>query len=348
MTESKVEIYGRWAEQLYQNGYDPLPLKGKKGMSGWTTFSMPDDEFERAEYLKKHKTKNIGLRTGELVVIDIDEEEPEKIEIINQVMLQCLGPSDFVRIGRPPRKAYFYRTKTSIRKLQTGGVEILGVGQQVVVAGIHPETKKPYSWPNESILDATLEDLPITTEDRLLNFNSALRDVYQFKEADEPVTYLAAEGARNNSLFNSLRERALEVSSHNELEQIAFKMNETNIPPLRASEVISVVNSVWKNRISNQIIPPGEQFAKFARKEYGLCTPDAFYLLATLKYTRDIEVYTITQGGTAKYFGWGQKRLQNALKVLLDNKIIFKVGEKCVPNRPRNAYLYSFHPPKHL
>ena len=55
MTESKVEIYGRWAEQLYQNGYDPLPLKGKKGMSGWTTFSMPDDEFERAEYIKKHQ-----------------------------------------------------------------------------------------------------------------------------------------------------------------------------------------------------------------------------------------------------------------------------------------------------
>lgn len=38
MTVSKAEIYGRWAEQLYQNGYDPLPLKGKKGMSGWTTF----------------------------------------------------------------------------------------------------------------------------------------------------------------------------------------------------------------------------------------------------------------------------------------------------------------------
>ena len=55
-------------------------------------------------------------------------------------------------------------------------------------ASINPETKKPYSWPNESILDATLEDLPITTEDRLLNFNSALRDVYQLKEADESVT----------------------------------------------------------------------------------------------------------------------------------------------------------------
>ena len=142
MTEIKAEVYGRWAEQLYQNGYEPLALNSKKPMRGWREFSLPEDEFERAEYIKNHKTKNIGLCTGELVVIDVDEEEPEKIEIINQVRLQCLGPSDFIRIGRPPRKAYFYRTKTPIRKLQIGGVEILGVGQQVVVAGIHPETKK--------------------------------------------------------------------------------------------------------------------------------------------------------------------------------------------------------------
>lgn len=309
---------------------------------------MPDDEFERAEYIKKHKTKNIGLRTGELVVIDIDEEEPEKIEIINQVMLQCLGPSDFIRIGRPPRKAYFYRTKTPIRKLQTGGVEILGVGQQVVVAGIHPETKKPYSWPNESILDATLEDLLITNEDRLLNFNSALRNVYQFKEADEPGPYLAAKGKRNTSLFNSLKFKALEVSSHEELEKIAFQMNEKNLPPLTEKETKDVIKSVWKHRITNQIIPQGDQFAKFTRKEYSSCTPDAFYLLATLKYTRSVEIFRITQESTAKYLGWDKNRLRDALKVLLDNKLIFRVGEQCMPNRPRNAYLYSFHPPKHL
>lgn len=348
MTESKAEIYGRLAEQLYQNGYDPLPLKGKKGMSGWTTFSMPDDEFERAEYIKKHKTKNIGLRTGELVVIDIDEEEPEKIEIINQVRLQCLGPSDFIRIGRPPRKAYFYRTKTPIRKLQTGGVEILGVGQQVVVAGIHPETKKPYSWPNESILDATLEDLPITTEDRLLNFNSALRDVYQFKEADEPGPYLAVKGERNTSLFNSLKFKALEVSSYEELEQIAFQMNEKNLPPLTEKETKDVIKSVWKHRITNQIIPQGEQYLKLSRLEVEKCSPDALKLFCTLKLTREVSVFTIAQEATANYLGWGKNRLRESLKALLDNKLIFRVGEKCIPNRPRNAFLYSFVPPKHL
>ena len=59
-----------------------------------------------------------------------------------------------MRIGRPPKRAFLFRTDEPFNKIainfvaRNGGaaekLEFLGDGQQVVVAGIHPDTSKPY------------------------------------------------------------------------------------------------------------------------------------------------------------------------------------------------------------
>ncbi|MGC6472610.1 MAG: bifunctional DNA primase/polymerase, partial [Parvibaculales bacterium] len=170
MTKPKPSIYGQWAEQLYQNGFQPLALNGKKPLSGWRVFALPEGETERIKYINSHRTKNIGLSTGELVAIDVDEENPEKIAVINEARLNFLGATEFIRIGKKPRAVYLYRTDAPLKKMQVGGVEVLGEGQQVVIAGIHPETKEPYTWPHESILDSTLDDLPFVSSGDIRGF----------------------------------------------------------------------------------------------------------------------------------------------------------------------------------
>ena len=42
-------------------------------------------------------------------------------------------------------------------------VEVLGVGQQAVVAGIHPKTGRPYVWPEGGLEETEPAKLPLVT-----------------------------------------------------------------------------------------------------------------------------------------------------------------------------------------
>ena len=63
------------------------------------------------------------------------------------------------RIGLPPKRAFLFRAKVPFRKIMAvlkhpedtdlklrHRLEVLGVGQQVIVDGVHPDTQKPYLW----------------------------------------------------------------------------------------------------------------------------------------------------------------------------------------------------------
>jgi hypothetical protein len=61
-----------------------------------------------------------------------------------------------VRTGKPPKRAILFRTPTPFRKIigkitapdgsADQKIEFLCDGQQIVVAGIHPDTRQPYCW----------------------------------------------------------------------------------------------------------------------------------------------------------------------------------------------------------
>jgi hypothetical protein len=81
------------------------------------------------------------------------------------------------RIGRPPKRAIPFRTEEPFKKIVVNliapnatadakpeKIEFLGDGQQVVVAGIHPDTGKPYHWPRGEPGPIKLEDLPYIRE----------------------------------------------------------------------------------------------------------------------------------------------------------------------------------------
>jgi hypothetical protein len=78
-----------------------------------------------------------------------------------------------VRIGRPPKRAIPFRTDEPFRKIQViliapngkeEKVEFLGDGQQVVVAGMHPDIGQPYWWHGGELWQTARDELPYIRE----------------------------------------------------------------------------------------------------------------------------------------------------------------------------------------
>lgn len=94
---------------------------------------------------------NIGLRADYFPGIDIDSVDAILTELILQRIKMYLGDS-LPRVGQPPRCLVPCQTNAPFRRLrlwigEEHLVEVLGAGQQYVVAGMHPGTKKAYYWP---------------------------------------------------------------------------------------------------------------------------------------------------------------------------------------------------------
>lgn len=153
--------YAEVALKLLDNGYEPLPiLPGTKrpAPSRWTSISI--DEAKIAEWSGSWPTAGIGLRTGHLIAIDIDVDDPELAHKISAEAERLLGPT-MVRVGRWPRRLLIYRTDAPFPKRKVGPVEVLGLGQQFVAYAVHPDTGRPYEWvTGESPAEVPLQDLP--------------------------------------------------------------------------------------------------------------------------------------------------------------------------------------------
>lgn len=97
---------------------------------------------------------NIGLKAGRFPAVDIDILDERLAERVEKVVCAALGGGP-VRIGRHPKRLVAYRTDTPFPKVRLDfkdpagnahAIEVLGEGQQYVVAGKHPTTMKPYEW----------------------------------------------------------------------------------------------------------------------------------------------------------------------------------------------------------
>ena len=120
---------------------------------------------------------NTGLAAGEITAVDIDILVPELARDVAHRVEHVLGPTPLDRIGRAPKRLLVYRAERPLAKLTTTPlflpdgtkvlIEILGLGQQFVCDGIHPDTGQPYSWTNGSPADTPLADLPVVGEEML-------------------------------------------------------------------------------------------------------------------------------------------------------------------------------------
>jgi hypothetical protein len=153
--------YGSHAMQLFELGYEPLPIlprTKKPAPSRWT--SIPIELTQIEEWSDRYRYCGIGLRTGTLVAVDIDLLGPDLAYRVMALAQDRLGHAP-MRVGRWPKRVLLYRTLEPLQKMKVGQLEVLAAGQQVVAFGTHPDTGKCYQWPlGETPLDVPFASLP--------------------------------------------------------------------------------------------------------------------------------------------------------------------------------------------
>lgn len=159
--------------KLRLQGFEPIPLHGKHpAVKQWEDLDLSQDRINYWASNGKGDL-NVGLRTGIVSAVDLDIYDPDVAERVYAAFVARFGEAP-VRIGQAPKKLLVYladspRTKiTSARWVRPNPlpdekenrVEVLGIGQQFAAFGIHPDTHQPYQWPNGSLADLELWELP--------------------------------------------------------------------------------------------------------------------------------------------------------------------------------------------
>src|SRR6185312_8545176 len=161
---------------MIANGYNPMPLDGKRPLlNGWQ--NLVATEMLAQQW--GNSGPNTGMLTKDTPVLDIDildEQAAQIAEATARLSLEDRGEI-LVRVGLPPKRAILLRTDKPFRKIirkltspdgTVHKIEILGDGQQLAVAGIHPDTKKPNVWKGgKSPVNVPREQLPLVDIDEV-------------------------------------------------------------------------------------------------------------------------------------------------------------------------------------
>lgn len=169
--------YEKFGPKLIELGYDITPVHGKRPfITGWS--KRPESALD----FKAHADCNIGVLCGgeeNIVAIDVDVTNPFCVMQIQALIEDHLGFAP-KRIGKKGFLMPFRCTEpvskaaTSVYEIDGDDcrIEILAEGQQFVASGIHPDTQKPYEWPNDNLTDFSVEDLTVVTPEELEAFRS--------------------------------------------------------------------------------------------------------------------------------------------------------------------------------
>jgi hypothetical protein len=163
----------RLGARLVDNGYPVLPIMPgtkKPGLfkggawrdyPGWTRHgTRPTSEHELSIWAQWPEA-GIGIPTGTVIGADIDIADAAIASRLEQLAREALGATPAVRFGRRPKRLLVYRAAEPLSGVKAHPVEVLGLGQQFVAFADHPETRRPYEWPQESPAELPTEALPL-------------------------------------------------------------------------------------------------------------------------------------------------------------------------------------------
>jgi hypothetical protein len=171
-----------YRKKLLAAGYLPIPVNGKvPPIQGWSDIQATDALIDRWADQYASAT-NTGIITANTPAIDIDVLDSAVANELHCMVERMIGTSA-VRTGLAPKRALLFRTDTPFKKLdatytspdgRTHKVEVLGWGQQIVVHGIHPTTREPYTWHGgEPGPELKHDALPLLTEEKAKEFIAA-------------------------------------------------------------------------------------------------------------------------------------------------------------------------------
>lgn len=144
---------------LKNAGYIPTPCDGKKPiLRDWPDRLQINDADIELWREERPAAQNTGALTRNNPTFDIDVMDASVADRIEAIIREHAADGEIlVRYGREPKRAIPFRLGGEpFKKIRTpifidvngdeNKVEVLSDGQQFVVAGIHPDTSKPYTW----------------------------------------------------------------------------------------------------------------------------------------------------------------------------------------------------------
>ena len=176
MTDSSTEL--RLA--LRAAGHAPVPACGKAVyLPEWTAKGAASAE-EVASWAVDHpEWSNTGVLCSTTPTLDIDLRNPEAAQAVADMVRDWFNGRGTIltRTGEAPKRAIPFRTEHPFQKIlvkfvkpegskdKPPGIEMLAHGQQFIVAGIHPDTDRPYSWhAGRTLWNTPRPDLPEINE----------------------------------------------------------------------------------------------------------------------------------------------------------------------------------------
>lgn len=124
------------------------------GLAGpWPTFGLAERDQQLAASWPTH---NVGLRAADFPGIDCDTATKEALDMVEAIINETFGEAPARERGNAPRALFVFRRsgEAAIRKNRIvfnddkgveHAVEVLGLGQQYVISGIHP-SGVAYEW----------------------------------------------------------------------------------------------------------------------------------------------------------------------------------------------------------
>lgn len=205
-----TDLFAAVAPAYWAKGIPVMPLgimSKAPIITGWRDYAreMPS-EFVREQWMKLHRTNNIGLPAGAqagMVFIDIDTTDPA----LEAAIMKIIPMSPWKRIGQKGcMLAYKYNGEPCKNiSAKAGGmiVEIISDGRQIVMPpSIHPDTQQPYTS-NCELLDVLdqLPSLPKDVYDRLRAALSGLIELGNSSSGDRHnMMEFVSAGARDVSM----------------------------------------------------------------------------------------------------------------------------------------------------
>jgi hypothetical protein len=363
--------------KLLGAGYRPIPAKGKScQLPRWTELRANAADIRSWNGGRFSGDRNTGIVLGEEVrVIDMDIMDQHLAQMAEDLVRVFCGRDAPVRYGQSPKRCLFFRTDVGRPKaklsLGTGNVEFLGAGQQVIVHGIHPQTMLPYRWEDAPLWERSLSSLPVLdaeTEAALVAAMAALATLHcptkkertvgsgpgvSLPGAATPPNVLTSDQRRegllqrNDTLFELLKEEALDCPSVAELLSIGLGLNETFTEQLSVGEVLKTVNSVWRYKMNGKLMLAGDARILIPKDEVLLRNPDVLALYARLSAAHGAEPgkwIGVASKNMERLMGMNEHRIRrarNALQELGYLKLMKRGGRG--PNQPHR---YVLHPRK--
>ena len=201
---------------LIDRGYAILPIQPSTKKPGMFRLGAWQDYPKWSRHCERDTTENevdiwgdwpeagIGIAAGKVIGIDIDVLQSKDIAVqIEGLAKRLLGDTPAVRIGNAPKRLLVYRAAQPFSGFKFPPIEVLGVGQQFIAYGIHPDTGKPYEWPVQTLADLKIEELPVITEAQAREF---ARQAYEMvPESMRPKSL--AVGLKSPEAFANLPEQ---------------------------------------------------------------------------------------------------------------------------------------------